>query len=103
MESMEGSSLRNAITTKGEQQHETLSYAALVRPILEYGAVGWDPYREGQTGALNRVPGRAAKFANNADQTGWESLEERRKDRDYAPCSRHTQVDGRGKLMGTDS
>jgi hypothetical protein len=25
------------------------------------------------------VQGRAAKFANNADQTGWESLEEKRK------------------------
>jgi hypothetical protein len=25
------------------------------------------------------VQGRAAKFANNVDQTGWESLEERRK------------------------
>jgi hypothetical protein len=30
------------------------------------------------TGALNRVQGRAAKFANNVDHTGWESLEERR-------------------------
>jgi hypothetical protein len=56
-----------------------LAYTALVRPILEYEAVCWDPYREGQIGALNRVQGRAAKFANNVDQTGWESLEERRK------------------------
>jgi hypothetical protein len=55
------------------------AYTALVRPILEYGALCWDPYREGQIGALNRVQGRAAEFANNADQTGWESLEERRK------------------------
>jgi hypothetical protein len=49
-----------------------------VRPILEYGAVCWDPYREGQIGALKRVQRRAAKFANNADQTGWESLAEHR-------------------------
>jgi hypothetical protein len=38
----------------------------------------WDPYKEGQIGALNRVQRRAAKFANNADQMGWESLAERR-------------------------
>jgi hypothetical protein len=49
-----------------------------VRPILEYGAVCWDPYRGGQIGALNRVQRRASKFANNADQTSWESLAERR-------------------------
>jgi len=32
--------------------HDTkrLVYTALVRPILEYGAVCWDPYREGQPG-----------------------------------------------------
>ena len=42
-----------------------LAYTALVRPIFEYGAVCWDPYREGQVSALNRVQKRAAKFANN--------------------------------------
>jgi hypothetical protein len=53
-----------------------LAYTALVRPILEYGAVYWDPYREGHIGALNRVQRRVAKFANNADQMDWESLVE---------------------------
>ena len=38
---------------------------ALVRPILEYGAVRWDPYREGQVSALNQLQKRVAKFANN--------------------------------------
>jgi len=28
---------------------------SLVRPILEYGATCWDPYREGQLIALDRV------------------------------------------------
>jgi len=45
-----------------------LAYMALVRPILEYGAVCWDPYREGQVSALNRVQKRAAKFANNTNE-----------------------------------
>ena len=50
---------------------------ALVRPILEYGAVCWDPYREGQVGALNRVQKRATKFAN-IEESGWETLAQRR-------------------------
>ena len=52
-----------------------LAYTALVRPILEYGAVGWGPCREGQVSALNR---RAAKFANNINESGWETLAQRR-------------------------
>jgi hypothetical protein len=49
-----------------------------VRPILEYGAVCWDPHREGQVSALNRIQKRAAKFGNNTNETGWETLPQRR-------------------------
>ena len=49
-----------------------------MRPILEYGAVCWDPYREGQVSALNRVPKREAKFANNVNESVWETLAQRR-------------------------
>jgi hypothetical protein len=66
------------ILKKGNSNTKHLAYTTLVRPILEYGAVYLDPYREGQIGALNRVQGRAAKFANNADQAGGETLVERR-------------------------
>ena len=54
-----------------------LAYMKLVRLILEYGAVCWDPYREGQVSALNRVQERAAKFANNMSQVRklWHSIE----------------------------
>jgi hypothetical protein len=65
------------ILKKGNNITKHLAYTALVRPILECGAVCWDPYR-GQIGALNRVQERAATFANNADPTGWETLAERR-------------------------
>jgi len=51
-----------------------LAYTALVGPILEYGAVCWDPYRDGQVSALNRVQKREAKFANNINEMGWETL-----------------------------
>jgi hypothetical protein len=49
-----------------------------VRPILEYGAAGWDPYREGQINALDRVQKKAAKFAHHRIDATWESLAQRR-------------------------
>jgi len=45
-----------------------------VRPIIEYGVVCWDPYREGQVSALNWLQKRAAKFVNNINESGWETL-----------------------------
>jgi hypothetical protein len=64
---------------KGNSNIKQVAYKALVRPMLEYGAVCWDPYRAGQIGALNRVQRRAAKFVRNTEQTGWETLAERRR------------------------
>jgi len=45
----------------------------LMRPILECGAVCWDPHREGWLSTLNQVQRRAAKFANNINESGWET------------------------------
>ena len=50
-----------------------------VRPILEYGAACWDPYREGQIRALDRVQKKAAKFAHHKNSPNWETLVSRRK------------------------
>jgi hypothetical protein len=36
------------ILKEGNQNTKRLAYTALIRPILEYGAVCWDPYRVGQ-------------------------------------------------------
>jgi hypothetical protein len=67
----------HAYIQKGNNtQH--LAYTALVRPILEYGAVCWDPYREDQVGALNRLQKSVAKFANNINESGCEILTQRR-------------------------
>jgi len=52
---------------------------SLVRLIFEYGAVSWDPYREGQISALDRVQKKAAKFAHNKNSSNWENLASRRK------------------------
>jgi hypothetical protein len=59
------------ILKTGNNNTTRLAYTALVRPILEYGAVCWDPNREGQVSALNRVQNKAAKFAHNTNETGW--------------------------------
>jgi hypothetical protein len=66
------------ILKRGNNNTKCLAYTALVRPILEYGAVCWDPYREGQVRDLNRVQRRAAKFANHTNDSGWESSAQRR-------------------------
>ena len=50
-----------------------------MRPILEYGAACWDPYREGQISALDRVQNKAAKFVHHLGGSDWESLVQRRK------------------------
>ena len=50
-----------------------------VSPILEYEAACWDPYRECQISALDRVQNKAAKFAHHSGGSDWDSLAQRRK------------------------
>jgi len=52
---------------------------SLVLPILECGASCWNPYREGQTNALDCVQNKAAKFANHTNNSVWETLAQRNK------------------------
>ena len=65
------------ILKKGNNNRKRLAYTALLRPISEYVAMCWDPYR-GQVSALNRVQKRAAKFSNNINESSWETLAQRR-------------------------
>ncbi|PNF14143.1 hypothetical protein B7P43_G17735, partial [Cryptotermes secundus] len=58
---------------------KSLAYTSLVHPILEYGAVCWDPYRKGQINVLDQVQNMAAKFAHNRNDSNWETLTEHRK------------------------
>jgi len=62
---------------KGNSSTKTLAYTTLVRPILEYGAACWDPYREGQIHALDRVQKKAVKFAHHTNESNWETLLQR--------------------------
>jgi hypothetical protein len=52
---------------------------SLVHPIPEYGALCWDPYREGQINVLDHVQKKAAKFANHTNSSGWETLAQHKK------------------------
>ena len=71
---LEGTTFHNANTQKGNSNTKSLVYMSLVRPILEYGAVCWDPHREGQITALDRVQKKAAKFAPQTNSSVWENL-----------------------------
>ena len=64
------------ILKEGNNNTKRLACTTLLRPILESGVGCWDPYREGQVSALNRVQKRATKFAN-INESGWETLAER--------------------------
>jgi hypothetical protein len=66
------------ILKKGNSNTKSLAYMSLLRPILEYGAACWDPYREGQIIALGRVQNKAAKFAHHTIYPHWEILASRR-------------------------
>jgi len=48
---------------KGNSSNKSSACTTLVGPGLEYGAACWDPYREGQIHALDRVKKKAAKSA----------------------------------------
>jgi len=65
------------IVKKENKNTKSLAYTSPVRPILEYGAACWDPYRECQISALDRVQNKTAKFANNSGGSDWESLAQR--------------------------
>jgi len=67
------------ILKKGNSNTKSLAYMSLVRPILEYGAACWDPYREGQIIVLDRVQKKAAKFAHHTNSSNWETLTSHRK------------------------
>jgi len=67
------------IVKRGNKKTKSLAYTSLVRPILEYGAACWDPYRECQISALDRVQNKAAKFAHHSGGSDLESLAQRRK------------------------
>ena len=57
------------ILKKGNSNTKSLAYMSLLRPILEYAATCWDPYREGQIIALDWVQKKEAKFAHHTNSS----------------------------------
>ena len=55
------------VVKKGTKNTKSTAYKSLVRPILEYGAACWDPYRECQINTLDCVQNKVAKFAHRTD------------------------------------
>lgn len=45
---------------------KTVAYATLVRPLLEYADVGWDPHTKTDSAMLERVQKKALRFIHNA-------------------------------------
>jgi len=56
---LESTTFHNANIKKGNSNTKSLAYMSLLRPILEYGAACWYPYREGQMIALDMVQKKA--------------------------------------------
>ena len=67
------------ILKKGNSGTKSLACKTLVHLILEFGAVCWDLYREGQIHMLDRVQKKVAKFAYHMSRSNWETLSQRRK------------------------
>jgi hypothetical protein len=66
------------VLKKGNSNTKSIAYMLLVRPILAYGAACWDPYKEEQITALDRVQKKAAKFAHHTNSSNPETLASRR-------------------------
>jgi hypothetical protein len=66
------------VLKKGNRNTKSLAYMSMVRPILQYGAACWNPYREGQINALDCMQRKAAKFANLTNASDWDTLAQRR-------------------------
>jgi len=59
------------ILKKCNSYTRSLAYMSVLLPIPEHGSACWDPYREGQIYALERVQKKAAKFAYYANSPNW--------------------------------
>jgi hypothetical protein len=67
------------VIKKGNSNKKSSAFTSLGRPIFESGASCWDPYRDGEINALDRVQKEAAKVANHTKDSVRETLAQRRK------------------------
>ena len=62
------------VLKKSNMNTKRLAYTSLVCPVLEYGSACWDPCRERQINALDRVQKKAAQYTNHTKDSDWETL-----------------------------
>jgi len=88
------------IPKKGNSNTKSLAHMSLARPILQYGSACWDPYREGQVNALDRVQ-RPNLHIIRTVRTGklWRRVESYHA---YVPYSKRALGNTRGRLLVTD-
>jgi hypothetical protein len=64
---------------KENKNTKSIAYKSLVGPILECGAACWNPYKEFQINALDRVQNKTDKFTYHTGGLDWKCLAQRRK------------------------
>jgi len=90
------------ILKTGNSNTKSLAYMSLVRLILEYGAVCWDLYREGQISVLDRVQKKVAKIAHHKNSLNWETLASCRKLSRICALFKAYSGNARGSVLVTD-
>ena len=86
------------IIKKRNGNTKRLAYMSLVRPILEYGASCWGPYKEEQISALDRVQKKAAKLPHHTNSSNWKLWRRVESYHAYVLSSKRTLENGRGRL-----
>jgi hypothetical protein len=86
------------ILKKGNSNPKSLAYTSSVRPIPEYGAACWDPYREGQINALTRCKRKRLNLHTTGTNRTWKPGRSARRWLAYLLSSTHTRINGLGRL-----
>ncbi|KAJ4426965.1 hypothetical protein ANN_26764 [Periplaneta americana] len=66
------------VLRKDSDKSEEIAYKSLVRPVMEYGAACWDPYRLEHIKTLENIQKWALKFCRNNSPLKWDTLTDRR-------------------------
>ncbi|KAJ4426421.1 hypothetical protein ANN_27235 [Periplaneta americana] len=66
------------VLRKGSDKSKEIAYKSLVRPVMEYGAACWDPYRLEHIQTLEKIKKRALKCCRNNSPLEWDTLTDRR-------------------------
>jgi hypothetical protein len=56
------------VLKKGNRNTTSIADTSLILPILERGSACWDPCRDGQINALDRIQKRAAQFTSHTKE-----------------------------------